>query len=32
VHGVILHLMTEYFKDYFKHLDALELAAAATVN
>ena len=20
-HGVILHLMTEYFKDYFKHLD-----------
>jgi len=20
VHGVILHLMTEYFKDYFKHL------------
>ncbi len=22
VHGVILHLMTEYFKDYFKHLDS----------
>jgi D-sedoheptulose 7-phosphate isomerase len=21
VHGVILHLMTEYFKDYFRHLD-----------
>jgi D-sedoheptulose 7-phosphate isomerase len=23
VHGFILHLMTEYFKDYFKHVDAL---------
>ena len=21
VHGIILHLMTEYFKDYFKHVD-----------
>ncbi len=21
VHGAILHLMTEYFKDYFRHLD-----------
>jgi len=28
VHGVILHLMTEYFKDYFKHLDAMEKEAA----
>jgi D-sedoheptulose 7-phosphate isomerase len=27
VHGVILHLMTEYFKDYFKHLDAVERVA-----
>jgi len=27
VHGVILHLMTEYFKDYFKHLDAVEQVA-----
>ncbi len=23
VHGVILHLMTEYFKDYFKHLEGI---------
>jgi len=31
VHGVILHLMTEYFKDYFKHLDALESQRVASV-
>ena len=27
VHGVILHLMTQYFKDYFAHLDALAAEA-----
>jgi D-sedoheptulose 7-phosphate isomerase len=31
VHGVVLHLMTQYFKDYFNHLDALEKEAAAIV-
>lgn len=29
VHGVILHLMTQYFKDYFAHLDALAAATRA---
>jgi D-sedoheptulose 7-phosphate isomerase len=29
VHGVILHLMTEYFKDYFKHLDSIETVGAS---
>lgn len=29
VHGVVLHMMTEYFKDYFKHLDALETVPVA---
>jgi D-sedoheptulose 7-phosphate isomerase len=28
VHGVILHLMTQYFKDYFQHVDNLESVAA----
>lgn len=29
VHGVILHIMTQYFKDYFAHLDALAAEAKA---
>lgn len=29
VHGVVLHMMTQYFKDYFAHLDALAAEAQA---
>ena len=32
VHGVVLHLMTQYFKDYFKHLDTLEAERAVTAR
>lgn len=30
VHGVVLHLMTQYFKDYFKHLDTIEAKRVVT--